>query len=150
MEIYAGMDVSLELTSVCVVDAKGKVVKEAKVDSNPQALVAFFNGLGFSLTRIGLEADPLSASTSPILPPICWSANARFTLTVDLPTPPLPLPTAMTWRIPGSFSAPADGWDDAPGVCWDMSGRIRSRCNCLASEIELALETTSNSGMQRL
>jgi hypothetical protein len=42
MEIYAGIDVSLELTSVCVVDAKGKVVKEAKVDSNPQALVEFF------------------------------------------------------------------------------------------------------------
>ena len=60
MENYAGIDVSLELASVCVVDAKGKVVKEAKVDSNPQALVAFFNGLGFSLTRIGLEAGPLS------------------------------------------------------------------------------------------
>src|SRR5712691_11835449 len=60
MEKYAGIDVSLELASVCVVDAKGKVVKEAKVDSNPQALVAFFNGLGFSLTRIGLEAGPLS------------------------------------------------------------------------------------------
>ena len=60
MEKYAGIDVSLALASVCVVDAKGKVVKEAKVDSNPQALVAFFNGLGFSLTRIGLEAGPLS------------------------------------------------------------------------------------------
>ena len=60
MENYAGIDVSLELASVCVVDAKGKIVKETKVDSNPQALVAFFNGLGFPVTRIGLEAGPLS------------------------------------------------------------------------------------------
>ena len=66
----------------------------------------------------GMLGPRMSASTSPIKPPICWSANARFTLTVDLPTPPLPLPTAMTWRIPGSFSGPADGRDDAPGACW--------------------------------
>src|SRR6202051_2198945 len=69
----------------------------------------------------GLLGPRMSASTSPIQPPICWSANARFTLTVDLPTPPLPLPTAMTWRIPGSFSEPADAWDDAPGACWSSS-----------------------------
>src|SRR5207342_497963 len=69
----------------------------------------------------GMLGPRMSASTSPILPPICRSANARFTLTVDLPTPPLPLPTAMTWRIPGSFSEPADAWDDAPGACWSSS-----------------------------
>src|SRR6202140_779510 len=69
----------------------------------------------------GMLGPGMSASTSPIQPPICWSANARFTLTVDLPTPPLPLPTAMTWRIPGSFSEPADAWDDAPGACWSSS-----------------------------
>src|SRR5229473_3944392 len=66
----------------------------------------------------GMLGPRMSASMSPIQPPICWSATARFTLTVDLPTPPLPLPTAMTWRIPGSFSGPADAWDDAPGACW--------------------------------
>src|SRR6202795_288135 len=69
----------------------------------------------------GMLGPRMSASTSPILPPICWSADARFTLTVDLPTPPLPLPTAMTWRIPGSFSEPADAWDNAPGACWSSS-----------------------------
>src|SRR3984893_18417080 len=69
----------------------------------------------------GMLGPRMSASTSPIQLPICWSANARFTLTVDLPTPPLPLPTAMTWRIPGSFSGPADAWDDAPGTCWLLS-----------------------------
>jgi hypothetical protein len=34
----------LELSSVCVVDGRGKIVKEAKVASEPEALVYFFNG----------------------------------------------------------------------------------------------------------
>jgi predicted NBD/HSP70 family sugar kinase len=38
VEHYAGIDVSLELSSVCVVDAKGRIVKEAKVASEPEAL----------------------------------------------------------------------------------------------------------------
>jgi predicted NBD/HSP70 family sugar kinase len=42
MEHYAGIDVSLERSSVCVVDAQGKIVKEAKILSEPAALVAFF------------------------------------------------------------------------------------------------------------
>jgi transposase len=60
MEHYAGIDVSLELSSVCVVDATGRIVREAKVASEPEALVAWFRGLGTELTRIGLEAGPLS------------------------------------------------------------------------------------------
>ena len=61
MEHYAGIDVSLELSSVCVVDAQGKIVRETKVASEPEALVAFFASLGFAVKRIGLEAGPLSA-----------------------------------------------------------------------------------------
>src|ERR1700756_447681 len=60
VENYAGIDVSLELSSVCVVDAQGKIVKEAKAASEPEALVAFFRSLGFAVKRIGLEAGPLS------------------------------------------------------------------------------------------
>src|SRR3984957_10279959 len=62
MEHYdAGIDVSLGLSSVCVVDAQGKIVRETKVASEPEALVAFFASLGFAVKRIGLEAGPLSA-----------------------------------------------------------------------------------------
>ena len=61
MEQYAGIDVSSEPSSVCVVDAQGKVVRETKVASEPEALVAFFASLGFAWRRIGLEAGPLSA-----------------------------------------------------------------------------------------
>ena len=60
MEHYAGIDVSLERSSLCVVDATGKIVREAKVVSEPEALVSFFRQLGVKLTRIGLEAGPLS------------------------------------------------------------------------------------------
>jgi transposase len=60
MEHYAGIDVSLERSSVCVVDATGRIVREAKVASEPEALVGLFRQLGLPLTRIGLEAGPLS------------------------------------------------------------------------------------------
>jgi len=60
MEHYAGIDVSLELSSVCVVDATGRIIREAKVASEPDALIAWFRKLGLALTRIGLEAGPLS------------------------------------------------------------------------------------------
>ncbi|MBV5269279.1 MAG: IS110 family transposase [Afipia sp.] len=60
MDYYAGIDVSLEQSSVCVVDGNGKIVLEVKVESRPEALVAFFLGLNLALTRIGLEAGPLS------------------------------------------------------------------------------------------
>jgi transposase len=60
MEHYAGIDVSLEESSVCVVDATGKLVREAKVASEPEALVRYFDELELPVSRIGLEAGPLS------------------------------------------------------------------------------------------
>jgi transposase len=60
MEHYAAIDVSLEWSSVCVVDATGEIVREAKVPSEREALVAFFAASGLRLARIGLEAGPLS------------------------------------------------------------------------------------------
>ena len=60
MNHYAGIDVSLEASSVCVVDASGKIVREGKVASEPEGLIAWFESLGLELTRIGLEAGPLS------------------------------------------------------------------------------------------
>ncbi len=60
MEHYAGIDVSLESASVCVVDASGRIVREAKVASEPEALITWFGKLGVEVSRIGLEAGPLS------------------------------------------------------------------------------------------
>jgi len=60
MKHYAGIDVSLECSSICVVDGDGRIVREGKVASEPGALICWFAGLGFALERIGLEAGPLS------------------------------------------------------------------------------------------
>ena len=50
-------------SSVCVVDGTGRIVREARVASEPEALMRFLGQLG--LTRIGLEAGPLSQWTAP-------------------------------------------------------------------------------------
>ena len=60
MKHYAGIDVSLNSSSVCVVDESGKIVREVKVASEPVALINWFKSLGVRLERIGLEAGPLS------------------------------------------------------------------------------------------
>lgn len=60
MEHYVGIDVSLELSSVCVVDGSGTVVREAKVASEPAALANWLLQLELPVARVGLEAGPLS------------------------------------------------------------------------------------------
>src|SRR6266702_936872 len=60
MDHYAGIDVSLEYSSVCVVDGSGTIVREGKVVSEPEGLIAWFGSLGLQLVRIGLEAGPTS------------------------------------------------------------------------------------------
>ena len=59
MNYYAALDVSLELSSVCIVDATGKAVKDTMVETRPEALVKFFKGFGLPLIRIGVEAGSL-------------------------------------------------------------------------------------------
>ncbi len=60
MNYYAGIDVSLEWSSVCVVDGAGGIVCEARIASTPAGLLLWFGSLGISVERIGLEAGPLS------------------------------------------------------------------------------------------
>ncbi len=60
MEHYAGLDVSIKETSVCVVDGTGRVVREVKVPTEPEAILAVLSDEDFNIKRIGLEAGPLS------------------------------------------------------------------------------------------
>lgn len=60
MEYYAGIDASLEESSMRIVDAKGKIVREVKVTSEPEAMVRYFDDLELAVRRIGLVAGPLS------------------------------------------------------------------------------------------
>jgi transposase len=76
MEHFAGLDVSVKETSVCIVDDAGKIVREVKVASEPDALLAVLKSPTYHFKRIGLEAGPLSqwlfsALAEAGLPAIC-------------------------------------------------------------------------------
>ena len=60
MEHFAGLDVSVKETSICIVDDTGKIVREVKVASEPDALLQVLKNGGYHFKRIGLEAGPLS------------------------------------------------------------------------------------------
>src|SRR4026209_1506701 len=76
MDHFAGLDVSVKETSVCIVDETGKIVREVKVASEPEALLAVLTNPAYCFKRIGLEAGPLSpwlfrALSEAGLPVIC-------------------------------------------------------------------------------
>jgi transposase len=76
MDHFAGLDVSVKETSVCIVDDAGKIVREIKVASEPDALLAVLTNPAYQFQRIGLEAGPLSqwlfsALAEAGLPVIC-------------------------------------------------------------------------------
>ena len=76
MEHFAGLDVSVKDTSVCIVDDTGRIVREVKVASEPEALLAVLTNPLYRFKRIGLEAGPLSqwlfsALAEAGLPAIC-------------------------------------------------------------------------------
>ena len=60
MGYFAGLDVSLEETSICIVDDAGCIVREARAVSEPEALVGFFEECGMKMERVGLEACSLT------------------------------------------------------------------------------------------
>ena len=76
MEHFAGLDVSVKETSVCIVDETGKIVGEVRVASEPESLLAVLKNPAYHFKRIGLEAGPLSqwlfsALAEAGLPVIC-------------------------------------------------------------------------------
>jgi transposase len=60
MKHYAGLDVSVKESSVCIVDETGAVCHEIKVASHPEELVRALKNSAWQFVRIGLEAGPLS------------------------------------------------------------------------------------------
>ena len=76
MDHFAGLDVSVKETSVCIVDDTGKIVREVKVASEPEDLLRVLANPIYHFKRIGLEAGPLSqwlfsALAEAGLPVIC-------------------------------------------------------------------------------
>ena len=60
MDHFAGLDVSVKETSICIVDDTGRIVREVKAASEPQALLKVLGNPTYRFKRIGLEAGPLS------------------------------------------------------------------------------------------
>jgi transposase len=76
MDHFAGLDVSVKETSVCIVDGVGKTAREVRVASEPDALLGVLANPAYCLKRVGLEAGPLSqwlfsALAEAGLPVIC-------------------------------------------------------------------------------
>ena len=76
MDHFGGLDVSVKETSVCIVDETGRIVREVKMASEPEALLAVLKNPTYWFKRIGLEAGPLSqwlfsALAEAGLPVIC-------------------------------------------------------------------------------
>ena len=81
MKYYAGLDVSLEETAICVVDETGRIAREARASSDPPALVGALLKIDLPLERVGLEACSLTAwlhdgLRDKDLPAICIETRA--------------------------------------------------------------------------
>src|SRR6266404_6038783 len=73
MDLFAGLDVSVKETSICIVDDTGRITKEVKVASEPQALLKVLRNPAYRFKRIGLEAGPwlFSGLAEAGLPVVC-------------------------------------------------------------------------------
>src|SRR5713101_8449826 len=84
MDHFAGLDVSVKETSICIVDDTGRIVREVKVASEPEALLKVLGNPAYRFKRIGLEAGPLSqwlfsALAEAELPVVCDSRCPAMT-----------------------------------------------------------------------
>jgi transposase len=75
MDYFVGLDVSVKETSVCIVDDAGKIVREARVASEPEALLQVLTNTIYRFKRVGLEAGPLSQ----------WLFSANTCLVISKP-----------------------------------------------------------------
>ncbi len=144
MEHYVGIDVSLELSSVCILDATGKIVKEAKVASEPEALTTFLTHLDLPLTRIGLEAGPLSQWPHAALVKAGFQAVLLETRHVKAALSAMIVKTdrrdargiaCCAWAGSGLYTASLPRLRRS-GRCWSPASSSRPRCVTWSSACE--------------
>ena len=80
MPHYAALDVSQEMTCVCLVDETGHVISEAKLPTCPDAITAWLGKKAVGLTRVGLETGPMAVWLwnelhARALPVVCLDAR---------------------------------------------------------------------------
>ena len=105
MKMYVGLDISMGSTSICVVDETGKIVKETKAATDPDAIAAAVSKWTGVIERVGLEAQ----SFSP------W-------LAVELINAGLPAIVVETFHMKRALSAQRNKTDraDARGIAQMM------------------------------
>jgi len=119
MKHYVGLDVSLEETSIALISASGRVIREGKALSDPASITAYCIGSGVDIERIGLEAGPLSQ----------W-------LHEGLRVAGLPVVCLETRQVKAALSAQKNKTDrnDAVGIGqivrtgWYREVHVKSRC----------------------
>jgi len=127
MQYYAGLDVSVKETSVCIVDKTGKVIREVKVATKPVAILAVLTEQALAIERIGLEAGPLSQ----------WLYSAL--VEVDLP-----VICVETRHMQAALSAQINKSDrnDARGIAQMMRWPVPVHVKTLASQKRRMLLTS--------
>jgi transposase len=60
VEYFAGLDIAMEETAICVIDRDGKVVLETTAATDPDAIVKVLKPYVSKLRRVGHEAGSLS------------------------------------------------------------------------------------------
>lgn len=87
---YVGLDVSLETTSVCVIDQDGKIVWRGKCATEPDAICQTVHAHAPNVVRVGLETGQLSnwltlAIRRKALPVVCLDArHAKAALSLQV------------------------------------------------------------------
>ena len=66
MAHFAGLDVSVKETSVCIVDDTGKIMREVRVASEPEALLQVLTNTIYRFKRVGLEAGLMRRNELPL------------------------------------------------------------------------------------
>ena len=58
---YIGIDVSVKESAICILDGRGKIVREIKVPTDPEIINGFIADTGLAIERIGLESGSTAA-----------------------------------------------------------------------------------------
>jgi transposase len=124
MEHYVGLDLSLKLTAICVVDQAGKIKREGVVPSDPEAIATFIKSQAQRVARMGLETGA--------------TATWLWTELNNLGLPVICIDARHAKAVPKMQINKSDR-NDAPGIARIMQcGWYRSYCRIARHAIESA------------
>jgi transposase len=80
MKHYAGLDVSMKKTSICIVDEKGKIIHESEASSEPHILADAIEKTGLKIELVGFESGSLAhylvqGFKERAIPAVCMDAR---------------------------------------------------------------------------